>query len=561
MATPQQIRHLLAWFWHTSRGIRMKSIVNIVLGLLVVGMDFAFIWATKMTIDTATGQDDRPLWVGCALLVGIGLVNIGISFVRRWTSAILGVKSQNLMQLRAFSRLMHSVWTGKEQFHSGDVMNRLIRDANEITSVITDTLPAAICVSVRLLLAFLYLFHFDSWLAMVVLVLAPAFFLLSKVYIRKMRSLSREIRTTDSRIHSILQESIQHRMVLKTLEQTGGMVERLERTQEHLHGQVRHRTLFSSFSNLTVNFGFTAGYLLTFIWGVYRMEAGTITYGTMLAFIQLVGQIQGPVRTLSRFIPIFISTFTAAERLVELERIPLETAAGRPATGKADKAAAVQIRFDDVCYYYTLADGSHGRPILRHFSHTFAPGSITAVMGETGAGKTTLIRLLLALVRPTSGRVTAVAADGSESELQRATRGLFTYVPQGNTLISGTLRDNLLMACPEATEAEMLEALHLADADFVMDKATGLDTPCGEMGGGFSEGQAQRFAIARALLRRRPILLLDEATSALDAATEQRVLRRIVEARPGVTIIVVTHRPEVLRYCTDTIRLERLTVH
>ena len=347
MASPHQIKHLFAWFWHTSRGIRMKSVVNIILGLLVVALDFAFIWATKMTIDTATGQDGHPLWVGCALLVGIGLVNISISFARQWSSALLGVKSQNLMQLRAFARLMHSVWTGKEQFHSGDVMNRLIRDANEITAIITDTLPAALCVCVRLVFAFIYLFHFDSWLAIVVLVVAPFFLFLSKIYINKMRKLTREIRNTDSRIQSILQESIQHRMVLKTLEQSNGMVNKLSLTQNHLQGQVKHKTLFSSFSNLTVNIGFTAGYLLTFIWGVYRLDAGAITYGTMLAFIQLVGQIQGPFRDMTRFVPAIIGAITAAERMEQLEQTPTEESGERQYFPHG-----AGIRFSNVTYKY-----------------------------------------------------------------------------------------------------------------------------------------------------------------------------------------------------------------
>ena len=347
MASPHQIKHLFAWFWRTSRGIRMKSVVNIILGLLVVALDFAFIWATKMTIDTATGQDGHPLWLGCALLVGIGLVNISISFARQWSSALLGVKSQNLMQLRAFARLMHSVWTGKEQFHSGDVMNRLIRDANEITAIITDTLPAALCVCVRLVFAFIYLFHFDSWLAIVVLVVAPFFLFLSKIYINKMRKLTREIRNTDSRIQSILQESIQHRMVLKTLEQTDGMVERLSQTQGRLQNQVKHKTLFSSFSNLTVNMGFTAGYLLTFIWGVYRLDAGAITYGTMLAFIQLVGQIQGPFREMTRFVPTIIGALTAAERMEQLEQTPMEET-----TQKQLFPHGAGIRLSSVTYRY-----------------------------------------------------------------------------------------------------------------------------------------------------------------------------------------------------------------
>ena len=541
---------------------RLQVTLNVVIGLLLVAADLAFVWCTKLTIDIATHvRTDVSLSVAVGALVAIVVVQLGLGYATKWVRAILGLNAQNRMRRQLFARLLDADWLLLRSHHSGHLTNRLEQDVSTVTTFLTENVATLLTTLCQFAGAFLLLFYMDRRLACLIVIILPVFLLCSRLYVSRMRAISRQVRDDEGRIQSLMQESLQHVLVVKALEQTEGMATRLSREQHTLHRHVLHRTRYASLSSLVLNVGFATGYMVTFLWGVTSLEQGLITYGALVAFIQLVGQIQGPVRTLSRFIPIFISTFTAAERLVELERIPLETAAGGAAIGKADKAAAVQIRFDDVCYYYTLADGSHGRPILRHFSHTFAPGSITAVMGETGAGKTTLIRLLLALVRPTSGRVTAVGADGSESELQRATRGLFTYVPQGNTLISGTLRDNLLMACPEATEAEMLEALHLADADFVMDKATGLDTPCGEMGGGFSEGQAQRFAIARALLRRRPILLLDEATSALDAATEQRVLRRIVEARPGVTIIVVTHRPEVLRYCTDTIRLERLTAH
>ena len=549
MASPHQIKHLFAWFWRTSRGIRMKSVVNIILGLLVVALDFAFIWATKMTIDTATGQDGHPLWVGCALLVGIGLVNISISFARQWSSALLGIKSQNLMQLRAFARLMHSVWTGKEQFHSGDVMNRLIRDANEITAIITDTLPAALCVCVRLVFAFIYLFHFDSWLAVVVLVVAPFFLFLSKIYINKMRKLTREIRNTDSRIQSILQESIQHRMVLKTLEQSNGMVKKLSLTQNHLQGQVKHKTLFSSFSNLTVNIGFTAGYLLTFIWGVYRLDAGAITYGTMLAFIQLVGQIQGPFRDMTRFVPAIIGAITAAERMEQLEQTPTEESSERQYFPHG-----AGIRFNNVTYMYK--DGH--RNILDKFSFDFAPGSTTAILGETGAGKTTLIRLILSLLMPTQGSVEFY--DKEKCVLASPdTRCNLVYVPQGNTLLSGTILDNLLLGNPEATEADMYQALRMACADFVFSLPDSINTVCGEGGTGFSEGQAQRIAIARALLRQGNILLLDEATSALDTETEQQLIANIssLAKEKQQTVLFITHRPAVVEYCENTLQLKR----
>lgn len=449
------------------------------------------------------------------------------------------------MQLRLFRYLMMSEWSGLESRHSGDVLNRMERDVRDVTSAITETLPSLLGVMVRLGGAFLFLYSMDARLACLMVCVAPIFILLSRIYIRKMRAITRDIRSTDSSVQSILQESVQHRVVLKTLEQSGTMVDRLDDTQQTLRSQIRHRTLFSSTAGTLLNIGFGAGYLITFLWGAHRLQEGTITYGMMLAFIQLVGQIQGPFRDLTQYIPVLISSLTATERLVELQQVPLEQE-GDPIHFEH----SVGIRLTDVSYVYPGGQ----RSILNHFSHDFQPGTTTAILGETGSGKTTLLRLVLALLRPSEGSVVLYDQEGFETEASPLTRCNIVYVPQGNTLFSGTVRDNLRLGRPEATEDEMLQALHTACADFVMERPEGLDTLCGELGAGLSEGQAQRIAIARALLRKGHILLLDEATSALDPATEQQLLQNLGQRTTAAqTILCITHRPAVAEFCTHTL--------
>ena len=558
-------KHILKWFWQTSKSYRTQATINIVVGLLTVACDFAFIAATKLAIDVATGRSDQSLNLAAALLIGIILSQVCLGFSRRWIAALLGVKAQNRMQQGLFRRLMQSEWRGLEHRHSGDVLNRLERDVQDVTTTITETIPSAFCVGVRLLVAFCYLYTMDHRLAVILLVIAPMFALLSRLYVKKMRGITREVRSTDSRIQSLLTESIQHRMVLKTLERTDTMCEKLEDSQSLLRRQVRHRTLFSSFSGTLLNLGFATGYLVTFLWGVTRLHEGTITYGMMIAFIQLVGQIQGPIREMTRFIPSIIGALTAGERLIELEDMPLEEK-GQPV--RFHRGAG--IRFTDVTYAYD----NQKRTILSHLSYDFTPGSTTAIMGETGAGKTTLIRLILALLKPQEGSVCIYGdenEDGNqnrnnkkvlnghtEMEVSPLTRCNLVYVPQGNTLFSGTIRDNLLLGNPQATEEEMREALHCACADFVLSRPDGLDTLCGEMGGGMSEGQAQRISIARALLRGGSILLLDEATSALDMETEKHLLENIHQRLNGQqTVIYITHRTAVVEHCNQILRLER----
>ena len=542
-----RITNIARWLWENSRGLRLQTFINAVMGVVNVGLDFAFIWATKLVIDIATGRSEAASFrMGATLLILIMCIQILMGFARRWVAALLGVRSQNLMQLRLFRYLMQSEWSGLESRHSGDVLNRLERDVRDVTSTITETLPSLLGVMVRLVGAFFFLYTMDARLACILVCVAPFFILLSRIYISKMRSITREIRQTDSSIQSILQESVQHRAVLKTLEQSGTMVDRLDDTQHLLRRQIRWRTLFSSTSGMLLNIGFGTGYLVTFLWGANRLQEGTITYGMMLAFIQLVGQIQGPFRDLVQYIPVLIGSLTATERLIELQQTPLEEE-GDPILFPS----ATGIKLEGVTYAYR--DGK--RDILRDFSYDFQPGSTTAVLGETGSGKTTLLRLILALLRPQEGTVCLYDREGNQTTASPLTRCNMVYVPQGSTLFSGTVRDNLLMGNPKATEDEMQEALRTACADFVMERPEQLDTRCGELGAGLSEGQAQRIAIARALLRKGHILLLDEATSALDPATEQRLLQNLSSRTSSAqTVICITHRPAVAEFCTQVLQ-------
>ena len=547
LGVTKSIRELAIWFWQSSRGLRLQAVLNAFIGILSVVLDFAFIYATKWTIDIATNRAEGSLRMAAYALVAIMLSKIALGFTRKWVSVLLGVRSQNILQQRIFAHLLQSEWNGQEDRHSGDTLNRLERDVRDITSCITETFPSLLEVSFRLIGAFFYLFHMDSRLACLIVCIVPFFLLLSKVYVVKMRAITRDIRTTESKVQSILQESIQHRPILKTLERTGTMIEKLMSTQSLLRSHVRHKAVFSSFSSTLLSIGFGTGYLVTFLWGVNSLQAGTITYGMMISFIQLVGQIQGPFRDMTRFVPILISTLTASERLMELQDVPLEDDSD-PITFKNGAG----VRLSDVSFQYR----DNGRLILSHFSCDFPKGSTTAILGETGAGKTTLIRLILALLRPSEGMIEMY--DGTETvKISPRTRNNLVYVPQGNTLFSGTIRENLLLGNPDATEADMREALETACAGFVMDRPDGLDAICGELGAGLSEGQAQRIAIARALLRKGSVLLLDEATSALDMHTEQQLLKNLSSREAGQTIICVTHRPAVIDYCTQVIEMKR----
>ena len=541
------IRDLTSWLWRSSRGLRLQAALNALIGIMSVTLDFAFIYATKWTIDIATNRAEGSLRVAAYTLAGIMLSKILLGFARKWVGALLGVRSQNILQKRLFTHLLRSEWNGQEDRHSGDTLNRIERDVRDLTSCITETVPAMLEVSYRFVGAFFYLFHMDARLACLIVCIVPCFFILSKVYVRKMRAITRDIRSTESRVQSILQESIQHRAILKTLERVGTMIEKLEQTQRELRRHVRHRAVFSSSSSTLLSIGFGTGYLVTFLWGVNSLQEESITYGMMISFIQLVGQIQGPFRDMTRFIPVLISTLTASERLMELEDHPLEDDAN-PITFP-DGAG---VRLKDVSFYYKEG----GRAILSHFSCDFPKGTTTAILGETGAGKTTLIRLILALLKPTEGQVEMYDEARTEKASPR-TRCNLVYVPQGNTLFSGTIRDNLLLGNPDATEQEMREVLETACAGFVMNRPDGLDTVCGELGAGLSEGQAQRIAIARALLRKGSVLLLDEATSALDMQTEQQLLRNLSNREAGQTIICVTHRPAVIEYCSQVIEMKR----
>ena len=575
-------RQIARWLWRALKGNRLQAVLNASIGLLGVALSLASVWAMQRAIDTASGVREGSIYwaVGIMAMLILGEFALGIS--RVWVKNILGIRAQNRMQQRLLARLLRSEWRGREAMHSGDIINRLEQDVRHVVTFLTETLPSTLSTIAMFCGAFVYLLQMDTWLAVVTVAILPLFLLVSRFYILYMRRFTRKVRDCDSLVQSLLTETMQHRMLVKTMEANHQMLTRLETIQSDLRRWVRRRTAFSVASNFFLNVGFSLGYLIAFLWGALRLSQGTITFGAMTAFLQLVYRIQGPARELTRLVPAFVSVFTATERLMELEETP-EELQGEPQL----LPGPCGITFHDVTFNY----GAPGQqPTIEHANYDFPPGSCTAIMGETGAGKTTLIRLLLALVKPQEGEIRispnsptpnpspegrgvytsedrteegsnysppcreGLGGGSAGAVLSPLHRCNFVYVPQGNTLFSGTLRENLQLGCPTATDAEMLDALRTACADFALQLPDGLDTRFSEQGGGLSEGQAQRIAIARSLLRPGSIMLLDEATSALDADTERQVLHNLL-SKHDRTVIFVTHRPAVVDYCDLVINI------
>lgn len=540
-------REILRWLWRAWRGNRLQAVVNATLGLLDVAVSLSSVWAVKHAIDVASHATEGSLYWAVALMGLLILCGFAINISAVWVRNILGIKAQNRMQQRMLDRILRSEWRGKEKRHSGDVLNRLEFDVNNVVNFLTETVPNTLSVLALFIGSFCYLFSMDPWLAAIIVFMLPVFILSSKVYVGHMRKLTRQVRNSDSKVQSVLQETIQHRMLIKTMEKDEAMVDRLEGMQSELRHNVVKRTKFSVFSNLILNFGFALGYLTAFLWSALRMSAGTLTFGGMTAFLQLVAKIQGPARNLTKLVPAFVSVFTAAERLMELEENPLEEQGEPIYLNKAE--GGVGIKFSNVTYAYD--DGK--RNVIDNLTFDFKPNSCTAILGETGAGKTTIVRLILALLHPVKGNVT-IYNKVEEKDISPRIRCNLVYVPQGNTLLSGSIRDNLRMGRLNATDEEMYAALDKACAGFVKELPDGLATNCAEAGGGLSEGQAQRIAIARALLREGSVMIFDEATSALDPETERTLLKNLL-GEHSHTIIFITHRPAVVDYCDNVLRI------
>lgn len=533
------VKPVLLYFWKASKGLRGRIGLSCLNGILNVGFSLAFIWTSKLVIDIATGVRSGSLWQMGAITVLFLVLQLLCGIFDSWLTSRMQVEGGNALRRRIFSNLLQSQWNELERFHTGDVVNRIEKDSHTVTGLLIATLPAAIVTGIQLIASFVFFCMLDRSLPWLLVGILPLFLLAGRFYSTYMQRYTSAIRQSDSDIQSVIQESIQHQTVIKTLEQNDRHVDKLDKLQDSLRTQVNRRTQFSLFSRSIVAFVFSAGYLTAFLWGAVRLSQGSITFGTMTAFLQLVGKLQRPVLDLARMVPSGVSAITSVKRLMELEALATEVDGEKIAFTHTPS-----ILIENVFFSYPNKEEA----VFNGLSMAFPTGEQIAIMGETGKGKTTLVRLLLALANPQQGGIYLTDAT-RKVPVSPLTRCNFVYVPQGNTLFSGTIRDNLLRGNPNASTDEMHEVLRTSVAEFVFSLPRGIDTHIGEQGHGLSEGQAQRIAIARALLRPGNILLLDEATSALDAATEKRLIENLKKYGAHKTILFITHQSALVEMC------------
>ena len=530
----KNFRECMKALWAMSAPVRWRMVVSVSIGLVRIAASLSFVWASKYLVDIATGVSGDSLGRAIILFLSILAVQLLTIIFGNWWDAYNHVKTQNTLRRELFSHVLKSRWDGRERFLSGDTVNRLEEDIRVVAELLSERIPGIFLTLVQLIAASVYLLTLAPNLLWVLVILMAAAVFGSKLFFRQLRSLMAAIRARESELQQLMQESLQHRVLVLTLTNVERVVDKFGWLQADVEDNTRKRLNYNAVARGLMFFGFQAGHAAAFLWGIFGIRGGTVTYGMMTAFLQLVGQVQRPIAEFGRQVPAFITALTSIERLMELEELEEE-----PAGEAVHLKGAPEILVSGVSYAYPGTD----TPVLKDFSCRFAPGEMTVIAGPTGIGKSTLIRLILGLLKPSEGSVT-IGGEKASGKL----RSNFMYIPQGNSLLSGTIRSNLQLANPAAGEEEMRQALETAMAGFVYSLPKGLDTPCGEVGSGLSEGQAQRIAIARALLRPGGVLILDESTSALDAATEEKLLQNLYSSYHGKkTILFISHRERVVQ--------------
>ena len=548
------------WKWIFSYSKRYKGAIAfyVFLGIFSTTLGLIGAVASKYLIDIITGYKSEQLWLLILLTVGGTVFSLLINSLLGRVSLKLSIRINNDIQAEIFDKIMDGDWSELNKYESGDILNRFNNDIGTVSTNAISWLPTILVAMYRFVATFLVILHYDWIMAVFAFGTAPILLLASRFVLGKQREYGKKVRKMSSQMVSFEVETFYNLDTIKSFGVMDHYGSRLRDWQEKFKKMNLDYNLFTIKTNVFLTLSGSLISLAAFGYCLYRLWTHAITYGTMTLFLQQKGSLSNSFQSLVGLVPNFLNSSISAHRIRELVELPKEVHI-QESHDLADRAGnGFRVELRDVDFAYV-----ENKAVLRSSSLEAAPGEIIGLIGPSGEGKTTLIRLLLALIRPQSGEAVIRAADGTEYPLNADTRGLISYVPQGNTILSGTIAENLRMGKADADDEEMEQALRLACAwEFVKDLPDGLQTKLGRQGKGLSEGQAQRIAIARAMLRNAPILLLDEATSALDVGTERRVLKNIMADNPNRTCVVTTHRPTVLNLCSRVYRVvdTKLTV-
>lgn len=546
------------WKWIFTYSKRYKGAIAfyIFLGILSTTLGLVGAVASKYVIDIITGFQTSKLALLIVVAVGSTIFGLVLNSLLGRIVLKLAIRIGNDVQRDIFDKIIDADWSALNQYESGDILNRFSNDIGTVGSNAVSWLPTIIVALYRFLATFFVILHYDWIMAVFAFATAPVLLLASRVILGRQREHGKQVRKMASEVMSFEVETFYNMDTIKSFGITDQYSARLRDWQERYKKVNLDYNLFTIKTNVFLTLMGSAVSMGAFGYCLYQLWTHAITYGTMTLFLQQTTNLSNSFQNVVGIVPNFLNASISAHRIRELVELPKEVhvKASRALRQKAETGFTVELR--DLSFAYV-----EDRQVIADSRLIASPGEIVALIGASGEGKTTLIRLILALVRPGKGEAVIRAADGTEFALNAETRSLFSYVPQGNTILSGTIAENLRMGKADATEAEMVRALESACAwEFVQDLPEGIHTRLGRRGKGLSEGQAQRLAIARAMLRDAPVLLLDEATSALDVATERRVLKNIMQSNPRRTCIVTTHRPTVLTLCKRVYRVMDRTV-